>query len=159
MKTTQLFLMGLSDLKIYDIKGELVAEYDKPLKGRLVHNTIGDSYFAIDVADFNIELTKALGDVEVVENNLDENQTCQSTKIKFKPLYIHENIKYFKLVAEGNIHNEEGKVSHNIKLVINDSSLESGLDFEFYDVSGFTHVFRIHTDKNGYNFELELIEK
>lgn len=162
METKQLFLMGLSDLKIYDIKGELVAEFDNLLKGKLVHNSIGDSYFAIDVADFNIDLTKALADVEIVENvDIEEDISYQSTKIKFKPLYKHENLKYFKLVAEGVLYDGDGKVTHDIKLIINESFLESGLNFEFDNInpSGYTHIFRISVDNDGYSFELELIEK
>lgn len=162
METKQLFLMGLSGLKIYDNKGVVVAEFDKPLKGKLVHNSIGDSYFTIDVADFNVDLTKALADDVVVENfNLEEDIPYQSTKIKFKPLYNHENIKYFKLVAEGVLYDGDGKVTHDIKLNINESFLESGLNFDFDNMnpSGHTHIFRISVDNDGYSFELELIEK
>lgn len=155
--------MGLSALKIYDDKGGLVTEFDKPLKGKLVHNSIGDSYFTIEVADFNIGLTKALGEVCVAENvnKLEENLSNQSTKIKFKPIYNHEDVKYFKVVGEGVLYNEDGEISHDIKLIINESILETGLNFGFDNdtPSGYNHVFRTLVDKDGYSLELELTEK
>lgn len=150
------------DLKVFDEKGKLITKLDSATKGVLVHSDQA-SYFAINITDFNIDMIKAIGEVE---NNKDlsdfeKELTPKSTKIKFKPLYHSENQKKFKLIAEGNLHNALGDPSHEFKVVINESVLSSGLEFEFsnVDMSEYTHVFSIYVDKDGNSFELELIEK
>ncbi|MCL1696409.1 hypothetical protein [Lysinibacillus sp. BPa_S21] len=160
---TSSFLVQVLDLKVFDIKGKFITKLDKAVKGKLVHNAYGNSYFAIEIVDFNVDLIKALGEVEVNESATDfeKELSSKSTKIKFKPLYNDENEKKFKLIAEGDLYNGDGVVSHDFKVIINNSVLMSGLDFEVgnIDNSEYTHVFNIRTDNDGNSFELELKEK
>lgn len=156
------FLMNVMDLKVFDEKGKLVTNLDTATKGTLVHSDQA-SYFAISITDFNIDMLKAIGEVENNEalSDFEKELITKSTKIKFKPLYRMENEKKFKLIAEGELYNSEGSISHDFKVIINNSVLTSGLEFEFsnVDVSEYTHVFGIRVDDNGDSFELELIEK
>ncbi len=160
---TSLFLANVLDLKVFDIEGKFVTKLDKAVKGKLVHNNSGDSYFAIEVVDFNIDLIKALGEVNTSESKTDfeKELSSKSTKIRFKPLHHWDNIKKFKLIAEGEFYNGDGEVSHDFKVIINKSELVSGLDFESSneDLSSYTHVFQIRTDEEGNSFELELFDK
>lgn len=108
---TSLFLANVLDLKVFDIEGKFVTKLDKAVKGKLVHNNSGDSYFAIEVVDFNIDLVKALGEVNENESKTDfeKELSSQSTKIKFKPLWNPDNTKMFKLIAEGEFYNGDGE--------------------------------------------------
>ncbi|KOS61570.1 hypothetical protein FJQ98_15890 [Lysinibacillus agricola] len=156
------FLMNVMDLKVFDEKGKFITKLDTATKGELVHSDQA-SYFAINISDFNIDMIKAIGEVENTESlsDFEKELAPKSTKIKFKPLYRNENEKKFKLVAEGELYNSSGDVSHDFKVIINESVLMSGLEFEFsnVDISEYTHVFAIRVDDNGNSFELELIEK
>lgn len=156
------FLMDVMDLKVFDDKGKFITKLDTATKGILVHSDQA-SYFAINITDFNIDMIKAIGEVNNTETltDFEKELTPKSTKIKFKPLYNHENVKQFKLIAEGILYNNLGDPSHDFKVVINNSVLTSGLEFEFsnVDINEYTHVFSIHVDKDGNSFELELIEK
>jgi len=160
---TSLFLANVLDLKVFDIEGKFITKLDKAVKGKLVHNSKGESYFAIEVVDFNIDLIKALGEVNPSESKTDFEKeiSSQSTKIVFKPLHHSSNIKKFKLIAEGEFYNGNGEISHDFKVIINKSELVSGLDFESSneELSFYTHVFRIKTDDDGNSFELELFDK
>jgi|GEM_PF-2397263 len=164
------FLMDVLDLKVFDESGKSVTKLNKATEGKLVHNEKVGSYFAINIVNFDInivnfdiDLIKAIGEV-VKDDNLSDFEkelTPRTTKIKFKSAYSSKSIKKFKLIAEGNLYNEEHEVSHTFRLLINNASLTSGfnMDANNSSISEFTHVFRIDVDDNGDSFELELEEK
>lgn len=152
------FLMDVLDLKVLDDKGKLITKMDAATKGKLVHND-KESYFAINITNFDIELMKAIGEVKDNDSlsDFEKELTPKTTKIKFKTAYSNANYKEFKLIAEGDLYNNEGEVSHGFKIIIDKSILTSGveLNVDMVKVSEFSHVFAITSD----DFELELIEK
>ncbi|MGE7840621.1 hypothetical protein ACQKNX_07510 [Lysinibacillus sp. NPDC093712] len=152
------FLMDVMDLKVFDEKGKFITKLDTATKGKLVHNE-KDSYFAINIVDFDIELMKAIGELKNNEtlSDFEKELAPKSTKIRFKTTKSITDFKDFKLIAEGTLYNGDGVASHDFKIIIDKSILTSGVgvNVDLGKVSEFSHVFAITSD----DFEFELIEK
>ncbi len=152
------YLFNVMDLKVFDEKGKFITKLDAATKGTLVH-TEQDSYFAINTADFDIELMKAIGEVKdnATMSDFEKELAPKTTKIKFKTNNSITNFKEFKLIAEGELYNTLGEVSHEFKIIIDSSILTSGvgLNVDLSKVGEFSHVFAITSD----GFELELTDK
>lgn len=64
-------------------------------------------------------------------------------RFKIKPIDDIGGVKKYKLVAEGELYDEDGEVSHDFKLIIGNAYLFSGLEFKAINtyLSNYNHLF------------------
>ena len=161
---TNLFLSEVLDVKVYNENGDFITNLDKVSEGELIFNLTSDPVLLLNIANFDLNLVKAIGDELKVDYGSDFSRDVNHTKstlIKFKNQDAFKHIKYFKLIAEANLRNPEGEEVIGLKIIIDKAMLTSGLDlgFKHDSVSGFTHAFKIISDENDDAFTLEVINR